>query len=73
MSSIKTLSDLIEALGGPTKMARMLRTKPQNVVNWRNQGAIPARYYLAHTTMLEAKVPGIKVKPRVWGFWQEPQ
>jgi hypothetical protein len=72
MSSIKTLPDLIEALGGPSAAARVLRTKPQNITNWRAAGHIPAVYYLAHTEMLERKA-GLKVKPGVWGFWQEPQ
>jgi hypothetical protein len=71
MSSIKTLPDLIEATGGPTKLAKVLRTTPQNITNWQAKGYIPSAYYMAHSEMLEAK--GFRAKHKIWGFRDPPQ
>lgn len=52
-------SDLIDALGGPTKLAERLQmTKggAQRVCNWRKRG-IPARVKLAHPDVFLAGKP----------------
>ena len=40
---INTVSDLIDALGGPSAAARELGVVPSAVTNWRRQGYIPGR------------------------------
>jgi hypothetical protein len=53
--------DIIDRLGGPTKVARLLGilTKPgavQRVSNWRTRG-IPARVLLDHADVLANAIP----------------
>lgn len=59
-------SDLIDALGGPARMAERLNLKPekgrvQRVHNWRTRG-IPARIKLDHAALF-AELAGAAAKP----------
>lgn len=67
---IETVGDLVDALGGPTKAAEALRAKsPQTIVNWRNTGAIPAKFYRLHRDILtKLEMP---VSDKLWGFVDE--
>lgn len=41
----KTAAEIIDALGGPTKVAKLCKTTPQNVWHWK-QGKIPNGYMM---------------------------
>lgn len=64
--SISTANEVIDALGGTTAVAKMLKRKPQQVTNWRSDGRFPPSTFLALTGALE----GIgKAAPTVlWGM-----
>jgi DNA-binding transcriptional regulator YdaS (Cro superfamily) len=60
-----SIREMIEDLGGPTKAAEVLGGTPQQVVNWRNRGAVPANMVLK-----VEKVTGISrhvLRPDVFG------
>ncbi len=67
-TKITSVSELVEALGGPTKAAKILsnRATPQKVVNWRAQGSMPARLFVAHHAIL--KEQGICASASLWGM-----
>ena len=41
----KTAAEIIEKLGGPTKVARLCKTTPQTVCHWKH-GKIPNGYMM---------------------------
>jgi hypothetical protein len=66
---IKTLPELIARFGGVKNVSIVLRTTPQNVVNWRAKGRIPAIFYKVHRRWLAAATNRqIKVSDDLWGF-----
>lgn len=65
---IDTVADLIKEFGGPKATADVLGTTPQNVVNWRASGKIPATLYKAHRQKLSAVLRRIKVSDDLWNF-----
>lgn len=65
-AEIETVAGLIVALGGPKATADVLGTTPQNVVNWRAAGKIPATLYKRHRQKLHAR--RLTVADGVWGF-----
>lgn len=67
--AIASVRDLVEALGGPKSAGEVLGTTPQNVVNWRLAGKIPARFHIVHSERLAER--GISVPPSLWGFVQD--
>lgn len=44
---MRTVSDIIDAFGGPTAMAVAIGTTQQNVTNMRSRGTIPAGFFKA--------------------------
>jgi hypothetical protein len=70
---VKTIPDLIAHFGGPARTALVLRTTPQNIVNWRTAGRIPAIYYKAHRKQLGAANRHLKVSDDIWGFLDTAQ
>ena len=38
---MKTISELIDMMGGPTKAAQALDVSPQVITNWKARGSIP--------------------------------
>jgi hypothetical protein len=59
-----TDSAAIDSLGGTVKTARLFKTSPNVVSNWRKRG-IPARYHYAFLTRCQEK--GVDWKPPVMG------
>lgn len=45
VGAMKTVDDLIAAMGGTSQMAKQLGVGPSTVSNWRAAGVIPARRY----------------------------
>jgi hypothetical protein len=68
---VKTIPELISRFGGLKNISIVLRTTPQNVVNWRAKGRIPANFYKVHRRWLEATNRQIKVSDDLWGFEAE--
>lgn len=46
MDELLTASDVIDALGGTSKVARLTGRSMQAVSNWRERGAFPAETFL---------------------------
>jgi hypothetical protein len=67
--TINSVAELIQVIGGPKATSVLLGTTPQNVVNWRATGKIPARFHLVHRKALEAN--GYRVADTCWGFLEE--
>ncbi|WP_372918709.1 carph-isopro domain-containing protein [Sandarakinorhabdus sp.] len=56
-----SISDLIDQLGGATKLAGEIGVLPSAVSNWKPRGAVPAEHRL--TVWRMAKVAGLNWKP----------
>lgn len=67
MDMIKSVDDVIEALGGPTKTAALSGVGASAVVNWRTRGEIPPEHFLRICDALEAAGKGA-VDRSVFGF-----
>jgi hypothetical protein len=65
LNPLWNVSEVIVALGGPSKIARMTGRSPQAVCNWR-QGTVPPKYEKMLSAALEAK--GFYATPAVFGF-----
>lgn len=50
-------SEIIAALGGPTRVARMVKVKPPSVVSWASQG-IPDGRLIELAARIERVLPG---------------
>lgn len=60
---MKTVSELIEALGGSTQLARRLSVPVSTVGAWKARGSIPARYYMTLVQIAkERKVKGVTLQ-----------
>ncbi len=66
MQRVESVSELIEQLGGVSATGRVLGTTPQNVVNWRTAGKIPAKFFKAHKAKLRAA--RIRAPDELWDF-----
>ena len=66
MQQISSVAELVKAFDGPTAIAKVLKTTPQNVVNWRKARRIPARLHRAHKELLARA--GIDALDSLWGF-----
>jgi hypothetical protein len=60
----KTVSELIDALGGTTAVAIELDIVPSAVSNWKKAGKFPANTYIKLIAMLQDK--GIFPPPHLW-------
>ena len=67
-NQIATVADLIKVFGGPKATAELLGTTPQNVVNWRAAGKIPARFHKLHRSKLAATRKRLSVSDGLWNF-----
>ena len=64
--TITSVKELVDEIGGPKAAGELLSTTPQNIVNWRAAGKIPARFYIVHRKVLSAR--GLRVADSCWGF-----
>lgn len=66
MNAIHTIEDLVETLGGPTKVAKWAGYEDaRGVYNWMTRG-IPPSYHAR--LVLEAKRKRLLVDPNIFGF-----
>lgn len=66
MKRISSVKQLIDVLGGPTATGNVLGTTPQNIVNWRAVGKIPARFHMLHRKRLKAR--GYQLADACWSY-----
>jgi len=63
---MKTVPDLIEALGGSTRLAGKLNLPIATVGAWKARGSIPARYFPQLVRLAsQQKVKGVTLKTLV--------
>lgn len=68
---IKTVEDVITALGGEQKLAESCEIGLTAVRNWKNRdGAIPATYFMFFRQLLKRR--RMEVSPRVFNFYAPP-
>lgn len=67
---LTTAKAVIEALGGPTAVARMTNRKPQHVVNWRAAGRLPPKTFLVVSQALVER--GKTAPSSLWGIDSPP-
>ena len=65
VEQVNTPSEIIDALGGNSKLAPLVGLKPNAIGNWRVKG-IPARYYLRLSELLSKR--GLTAPPKVFGM-----
>ena len=63
---LKSVDDIIEALGGTSAVAKRAGVSPSAVSNWRALGSIPAEYFLAFEAWAGER--GVRLDPSVFGF-----
>jgi len=63
---LKTANDVIDALGGTSKVAAFAARPVQAVSNWRALGRIPSALYLKFQKRLTKR--GLRASPEVWGM-----
>ena len=63
---VNSVSELITALGGVSKVAALVGLRPSAVSNWKTEGFVPSRHFFEFTEELERR--GFEVDPRVFGF-----
>ena len=63
---LKSVDDVIDALGGPTKTAGVTRVSASAVINWRTRKEIPPEHFVLISDAL--KVLGKRVDRTVFGF-----
>ena len=63
---IGSVKQLVDDLGGPKAAGEILGTTPQNIVNWRAAGKIPARFHMLHRKRLSTR--GYIASDSCWAF-----
>lgn len=63
---ITTIDELIDAFGGPTALAALLRIKQPAVSKWSMNNEIPRGWHHPLSRMAEAR--GLTVHDSVWGL-----
>lgn len=66
MEQLKTVDEVIDALGGTTATARIALRSPQSVTNWRNAHKLPCGTFLRLNRALEAL--GKTAPAELWGM-----
>lgn len=66
MEQLSTISEVIDALDGPSAIARLTKRTPQAVTNWRAEGRMPAKLYLVMTDALRSR--GKRAPADLWGL-----
>jgi hypothetical protein len=63
---VTSVTELVTQLGGPKAASKVLGTTPQNVVNWKAKGKIPARLHIVHRQRLASH--NVRADDTCWGF-----
>lgn len=67
MRTLKTVPQVLDALGGNLAVRRLLDLEGPNVVaNWRWRERLPPRTYLPLSDALRRR--GLKAPPKLWGL-----
>ena len=64
--ALKTMDDVMAALGGPAAVAILTQTKHSAVCNWQTFGRFPAKTYLVMSRALARKRH--KAPTALWGM-----
>jgi DNA-binding transcriptional regulator YdaS (Cro superfamily) len=67
---LQSIDEVLDALGGPARVAQLCGVGPSAVSNWKARGRIPAEKFMIFLAELE--VLGKKVEPRLFGFDVRP-
>lgn len=70
MRKITTIPDLVEAFGGPSKLAAWAFVRPSAVSNWIERGAIPAGLHMR--LYREGQQRGLDIDDDVFGIRHFP-
>lgn len=70
MSILNTPSAVIDALGGPTRTARLVGRSPNAVWNWRERGFPPETYLVCQRLLSER---GLRAPARLWRMAEPPK
>lgn len=68
---LRTIEEVLEALGGPAKVAELCGVGPSAVSNWKSRGRIAAEKFLLVTDALRAIDK--TVDPIVFGMAPRPE
>jgi hypothetical protein len=69
MRTIRTVDDVVDALGGDTEIARWLKITPAGVNHWKTRGEIPGGWHLrVYVRLLDE---GFDCDPVVFGLSRE--
>lgn len=66
---LSTAGDVIQKLGGPTIVGRMVGRSVQSVVNWRNANKLPADTFLI--LQAELRERELAAPPSIWGIREQ--
>lgn len=69
MRTLQTAREIIEELGGPTAVGRIVGRSVQSIVNWRAKNRLPPDTFLLLSAALQEKQ--ISAPPSLWGI-KEP-
>jgi hypothetical protein len=71
MHELRTTGEVIDALGGTAKCARLLGRPPQVISNWRRSPNFPPEMYLALTAILAGR--GKTAPASLWRMESPPR
>ncbi len=71
LRAIKTVDDVIDALGGTSATAKLMKLKPQHISNWRAEKRIAARTYRVMERHLQDR--NLKASSVLWGITEPPR
>lgn len=63
---LKTVDEVIDALGGTTKVARKLGLKPNAISMMRQRGRLSSSWHMA--LFVEARRQGLQIAPELFGL-----
>jgi len=66
LERLKTVDEVIDALGGTAKVAAMVDRSPQAVSNWRADNRIARHFFVLMSAALEQI--GFTADPALWGM-----
>lgn len=66
-------SQIIQALGGPAKIAAQIGVPPNTVAYWRHRNSIPANRWLAITRVDGAADAGVTAEALAAAFAAQPE
>lgn len=71
MRQLRTVQEIIDVFGGPTKTGRTVGVRVQNVVNWRAAGHIPPDYFWLFSQLLSEQ--SLSAPPSLFRQKQRPR